>query len=145
MSSKHQQIPVHVLGDYKGFDSNQLTLEIEPFYRSFMISFNLVRGVWTPFSDLLRVAVLDQDDNIASEHFLEFTKRDEINSKKDLLKCNRQPRLIEKYQIEGSIDAEKQSKLVVKFEGMMFSDAVWGLTNTKVAFGCSHFLLYNGV
>lgn len=41
-----------------------------------MISFNLVRGVWTPFSDLLRVAVLDQDDNIVSEHFLEFAKRD---------------------------------------------------------------------
>lgn len=26
----------------------------------------------------------------------------------------------------------------------MFSDSIWGLTNVRIAFGCSKFLIYNG-
>ena len=53
-----------MLGEYIEFDYNQLTLDILPYYHYFVVSFNLVRGVWTPFSDLMRIAVLDQDENI---------------------------------------------------------------------------------
>jgi hypothetical protein len=52
--------------------------------------------------------------------------------------------MIEKFQIEGIIDHTKQNKLVIKFEGDIFSGSDWGLTNVKILFGCSKFLIFSG-
>ena len=65
-----------------------MTVTVEPFYQNFVSSFNLIRGSWTPFSDLLRVAVSDQEENIILEYFIDFTIRDEITAEKDPLVCN---------------------------------------------------------
>jgi hypothetical protein len=51
-----------VLGLYSQFDLNEAEIQIQPYYQNYIISFNLIRGSWTPYSDLLRFAILDQED-----------------------------------------------------------------------------------
>lgn len=78
------------------------------------------------------------------DYFIEFPSRNEINPDVNLLRCNKnEPKMIEKFQIEGIIDHTKQNKLVIKFEGDIFSGSDWGLTNVKILFGCSKFLIFS--
>ena len=118
---------------------------IHPNYQNYIISFNLIRGSWTPFSDSLRIVIFDQYGVELQDYFVEFPSRNEINPEVNLLRCRgNEPKMIEKFQIEGTLDHTKQSKLVAKFEGDIFSGSDWGLTNVKVLFGCSKFLIFDG-
>lgn len=51
--------------------------------------------------------------------------------------------IIEKFQIEAKIDPTRTKHISIRFEGMMFSEAKWSVTDVKLAFGCSKFLNYD--
>lgn len=67
-----------------------------------------------------------------------------MSSIQNPLICNKQPYLLEKYEIKNVINPEKTYKITISFEGMIFSGGMWGLTNVKLAVGCSKMLLYDG-
>lgn len=141
-----EKIPITVLGMYTKSQSSTIIVPIQPNYQNFILSFNLVRGSWTPFSDSLRIVMLDQFGVEEKDYFIEFPSRNEINPDVNLLRCKgNEPKMIEKFQIEDQVDHTKQNKLVVKFEGDIYSGSDWGLTNVKVVFGCSKFLLFDGI
>lgn len=56
----NKQIKINVLGIYHEFDFNEISIEIKPWFQSFIVYFNLIRDAWTPYTDLLRVANYDQ-------------------------------------------------------------------------------------
>lgn len=84
-----EKTTITIVGMYTRSQWNTATVPINPNYQNYIISFNLIRGSWTPFSDSLRVVILDQFDVEIQDYFIEFPSRNEINPDVNLLRCNK--------------------------------------------------------
>jgi len=76
------------------FGSNSITIDVQPYFQNFILAFNLIRGSWTPFSDLLKISIMDENDNMLDDQFIELTRRDDMNSIPNPVICNKLPLIL---------------------------------------------------
>lgn len=135
-------VDLYVLGFYNSLSENSVSVDVFGHYQNAIVYFNVIRSSWAPFSDLLRVG-FEADGVIIGENFIEYQRREEVSSITNKITCGGLTRINDKFQINIDMPEQQPKKLKLHFEGMVFSGAIWGLTNVKVIFGCDNFLTYN--
>ena len=111
-NGRRQTLPV--LGIYEIVGLNRVEVEIKPIYKVMILSFNLIRTSWTPFSDLLKITLNSKNEKL-NEYIIDYERREEIDDKKSLIRCNNIPMVGEKFYIQFPLNNHNITRLKLIF------------------------------